>query len=546
MNKFKVNIQGMTCAGCEKHVESALEKIGAKNIESSFRRGEAVFELPNEIEVESAIKAIDEANYKAREIEEVSSLENVALSNEDNYDLLIIGSGAAAFSSAIKAIEYGAKVGMIERGTVGGTCVNIGCVPSKTLLRAGEINHLSKDNPFIGLQTSAGEVDLASLITQKDKLVSELRNQKYVDLIDEYNFDLIKGEAKFVDASTVEVNGTKLSAKRFLIATGASPSLPQISGLEEMDYLTSTTLLELKKIPKRLTVIGSGYIGMELGQLFHHLGSEITLMQRSERLLKEYDPEISESVEKALIEQGISLVKGATFERVVQSEEIKKVYVTVNGSKEVIESDQLLVATGRKPNTDSLNLSAAGVETGKNNEILINDFGQTSNEKIYAAGDVTLGPQFVYVAAYEGGIITDNAIGGLNKKIDLSVVPAVTFTNPTVATVGLTEEQAKEKGYDVKTSVLPLDAVPRAIVNRETTGVFKLVADAETLKVLGVHIVSENAGDVIYAASLAVKFNLTIEDLTETLAPYLTMAEGLKLAALTFDKNVSKLSCCAV
>lgn len=545
MNKFKVNISGMTCTGCEKHVESALEKIGAKNIESSYRRGEAVFELPDDIEVESAIKAIDEANYQAGEIEEVSSLENVALINEDNYDLLIIGSGAAAFSSAIKAIEYGAKVGMIERGTVGGTCVNIGCVPSKTLLRAGEINHLSKDNPFIGLQTSAGEVDLASLITQKDKLVSELRNQKYMDLIDEYNFDLIKGEAKFVDASTVEVNGTKLSAKRFLIATGASPSLPQISGLEKMDYLTSTTLLELKKIPKRLTVIGSGYIGMELGQLFHHLGSEITLMQRSERLLKEYDPEISESVEKALIEQGINLVKGATFERVEQSGEIKMVYVTVNGSREVIESDQLLVATGRKPNTDSLNLSAAGVETGKNNEILINDFGQTSNEKIYAAGDVTLGPQFVYVAAYEGGIITDNAIGGLNKKIDLSVVPAVTFTNPTVATVGLTEEQAKEKGYDVKTSVLPLDAVPRAIVNRETTGVFKLVADAETLKVLGVHIVSENAGDVIYAASLAVKFGLTIEDLTETLAPYLTMAEGLKLVALTFDKDISKLSCCA-
>ncbi|HFE0841071.1 TPA: transposase [Streptococcus agalactiae] len=199
MNKFKVNISGMTCTGCEKHVESALEKIGAKNIESSYRRGEAVFELPDDIEVESAIKAIDEANYQAGEIEEVSSLENVALINEDNYDLLIIGSGAAAFSSAIKAIEYGAKVGMIERGTVGGTCVNIGCVPSKTLLRAGEINHLSKDNPFIGLQTSAGEVDLASLITQKDKLVSELRNQKYMDLIDEYNFDLNERESFLLD-----------------------------------------------------------------------------------------------------------------------------------------------------------------------------------------------------------------------------------------------------------------------------------------------------------------------------------------------------------
>lgn len=543
--KISMKVSGMTCMGCEEHVAVALENIGAKNVEASFRHGEVLFELPDDIGIESAKKAIDEAKYQPGEIEEISSQENVVLGNEGDYDLLIIGSGGSAFSAAIKAIEYGAKVGMIERGTVGGTCVNIGCVPSKTLLRAGEINHLSKDNPFIGLQTSAGEVDLASLITQKDKLVSELRNQKYMDLIDEYNFDLIKGEAKFTDEQTVEVNGEKLSAKRFLIATGASPSLPQISGLEKMDYLTSTTLLELKKIPKRLTVIGSGYIGMELGQLFHHLGSEITLMQRSERLLKEYDPEISESVEKALIEQGINLVKGATFERVEQSGEIKRVYVTVNGSREVIESDQLLVATGRKPNTDSLNLSAAGVETGKNNEILINDFGQTSNEKIYAAGDVTLGPQFVYVAAYEGGIITDNAIGGLNKKIDLSVVPAVAFTNPTVATVGLTEEQAKEKGYDVKTSVLPLDAVPRAIVNRETTGVFKLVADAETLKVLGVHIVSENAGDVIYAASLAVKFGLTIEDLTETLAPYLTMAEGLKLAALTFDKDISKLSCCA-
>lgn len=543
--KISMKVSGMTCMGCEEHVAVALENIGAKNVEASFRHGEVLFELPDDIGIESAKKAIDEAKYQPGEIEEISSQENVVLGNEGDYDLLIIGSGGSAFSAAIKAIEYGAKVAMIERGTVGGTCVNIGCVPSKTLLRAGKINHLAKVNPFTGLQTSAGEVKLAPLIKQKDELVSELRNQKYVDLIDEYGIDLIVGEAKFTDEQTVEVNGEKLSAKRFLIATGASPSLPQISGLEKMDYLTSTTLLELKKIPKRLTVIGSGYIGMELGQLFHHLGSEITLMQRSERLLKEYDPEISESVEKALIEQGINLVKGATFERVEQSGEIKRVYVTVNGSREVIESDQLLVATGRKPNTDSLNLSAAGVETGKNNEILINDFGQTSNEKIYAAGDVTLGPQFVYVAAYEGGIITDNAIGGLNKKIDLSVVPAVTFTNPTVATVGLTEEQAKEKGYDVKTSVLPLDAVPRAIVNRETTGVFKLVADAETLKVLGVHIVSENAGDVIYAASLAVKFGLTIEDLTENLAPYLTMAEGLKLAALTFDKDVSKLSCCA-
>ena len=551
MNKFKVNISGMTCTGCEKHVESALEKIGAKNIESSYRRGEAVFELPDDIEVESAIKAIADANYHPGEAEEIQvqseKRTDVSLNDEGNYDYdyIIIGSGGAAFSSAIEAVTLNAKVAMIERGTVGGTCVNVGCVPSKTLLRAGEINHLAKNNPFVGLHTSASNVDLAPLVKQKNDLVTEMRNEKYVNLIDDYGFELIKGEAKFVNENTVEVNGNQITAKRFLIATGASSTEPNIPGLDEVDYLTSTSLLELKKVPNRLTVIGSGYIGMELGQLFHNLGSEVTLIQRSERLLKEYDPEISEAITKALTEQGINLVTGATYERVEQDGDIKKVHVEINGKKRIIEAEQLLIATGRKPNTESLNLHAAGVEVGSRGEIVIDDYLKTTNSRIYSAGDVTLGPQFVYVAAYEGGIITDNAIGGLNKKIDLSVVPAVTFTNPTVATVGLTEEQAKEKGYDVKTSVLPLDAVPRAIVNRETTGVFKLVADAETLKVLGVHIVSENAGDVIYAASLAVKFGLTIEDLTETLAPYLTMAEGLKLVALTFDKDISKLSCCA-
>ena len=547
MRKYRVKINGMTCTGCEQHIDAALTSIGATNIETSFQRGESVFEIPEDVNAENLGQAIKQANYQIEDIEEISvqKLKNIELDNKSDYDLLIIGSGGAAFSAAIKSIEYGAKVGMIERGIVGGTCVNIGCVPSKTILRAGEINHFAKTNPFTGLQTSAKEVDLASLVNQKDELVNELRNQKYIDLIDEYGIDLINGEAKFVDENTVEVNGKKLSAKRFLIATGASPSIPTISGLDEVDYLTSTTLLELKKVPKRLTVIGSGYIGLELGQLFHNLGAEVTLIQRSERLLKEYDTEISEAVEKAFIEQGINVVKGATYERVEQVGDVKKVYVKVNGKEKVVESEHLLVATGRKPNTDALNLSAAGVEVGKQKEILINDYARTNNEYIYAAGDVTLGPQFVYVAAYVGGIVADNAIGGLNKRINLSVVPAVTFTNPGIATVGLTEEKAVDEGYAVKTSVLPLDAVPRALVNRETTGVFKIVADAKTLKVLGVHIVAENAGDVIYAATLALKFGLTVENLKDPLAPYLTMAEGLRLTALTFDKDVSKLSCCA-
>jgi mercuric reductase len=413
------------------------------------------------------------------------------------------------------------------------------------MLRAGVINGLAQNHPFNGLQTGAGAVNLAKLTEQKDELVGQMRQEKYIDLIDEYGFDLIRGQASFVDEKTVQVNGEHITAQSFLIATGADPAVPDIPGLSEIDYLTSTTALELKDVPKRLAVIGSGYIAAELGQMFHNLGAEVTLMQRSERLFKAYEPEISDAIDDALTEKGINLITGVTYQKVEQNDDTKSVTIEVNGEKRVITADQVLVATGRKPNTESLNLETAGVKTGEKGEVLTNEFLQTTNVRIYAAGDVTLGPQFVYVAAYEGGVIADNALGVAKRKIDLRFVPGVTFTNPSIATVGLTEQQAKVKGYDVKTSVLPLDAVPRALVNHETTGVYKLVVDAQTRKLIGAHIVSENAGDVIYTATLAVKFGLTIEDLTDSFAPYLTMAEGLKLAALTFGRDVSKLSCCA-
>ena len=544
--KVKLAVEGMTCEGCEQHVTDALKNVGATNSTADFRRGQATFEI-NKDKLENAKQAVNETGYQAGEatIESESEEEVLTLDNQSvDYDLLMIGSGGAAFSAAIKAVEKGAKVAMVERGTIGGTCVNIGCVPSKTMLRAGEINHLAGNNPFAGLNTNAKPVEMATLTEKKDELVQGMRQQKYVDLIEEYGFDLIRGEASFIDKKTVEVNGKKYTAKKFLISTGASPSIPDIPGLKEVDFLTSTTALELTEVPKKLAIVGSGYIAMELGQLFHNLGSVVTLMQRSERLLKEYDPEVSDAVDEALTKQGLNFITGVTYKKVEQDGGVKKVYIEVNGEERVIEADQLLVAAGRRPNTASLNLEAAGVKVGKKGEVIVNDYLQTSNPDIFAAGDVTLGPQFVYVAAYEGGLVVENTIGGA-KKVNLRFVPGVTFTNPSIATVGLTEQQAKDQGYDVKTSVLPLDSVPRALVNRETNGVFKLVVDNVTQKILGAHVVAENAGDVIYAATLAVQFGLTADDLRSTMAPYLTMAEGLKLAALTLDKDVSKLSCCA-
>ncbi|WP_029423569.1 mercury(II) reductase [Alicyclobacillus macrosporangiidus] len=547
--RVRLAVHEMTCPDCERHVTEALQRAGAEDVVASFRRGEATFEI-DPARLEEAKRAVANSGYAPGEAEILDGAPSVRGPIQGDgadceYDLCIIGSGGAAFSAAIQAVSYGARVVMVERGTIGGTCVNVGCVPSKPLLRASEIHHLAAHNPFPGLHTSARPVNLQQLVGAKDELVAELRQHKYVELIGEYGFHFIRGEAHFVDPSTIEVAGRTIRARRYLIATGASPAVPDIPGLADVDYLVSTTALELKEVPRRLAVIGSGYIALELGQMFHRLGSAVTLMQRSDRLLKAYDPEVSETVSLALTLDGIRLLTGVTYRRVEQHGDLKRVHLTVNGQEQVVEADALLVATGRKPNTAALNLEAAGVRVGEQGEVLVDEYLRTSNPNVYAAGDVTMGPQFVYVAAYEGALAAENAVGGAERKVDLTVVPAVTFTSPAIATVGMTEAQARSKGYPVLTSVLPLEAVPRALVNRDTAGVIKLVADARTRKLLGVHVVAENAGDVIYAGVLAVKFGLTIEDLKSTLAPYLTMAEGLKLAALTFDKDVAKLSCCA-
>lgn len=538
----------MTCTGCEQHVVEALQKAGAQAVSADFRRGEARFRLPVEIEPDVLKQAVRSSGYEPGEMEypgRDTTTGATRMGGEGQYDLVIIGSGGAAFSAAIQARRRGARVVMIERGTMGGTCVNIGCVPSKTLLRAGEIYFQARNHSFAGLQTSTGPVDMGLLVGQKGELVAELRREKYEALVGEYGFDVIRGEAQFVDPTSVRVGDPIITGNAFLIATGADPAVPDIPGLKDVDFLTSTTALELKTLPKSLAVIGSGYIALELGQLYRHLGTRVTLMQRGERILKEYEPEISAAVTQVVTRQGIELITGVHYERVEGDHLGKRVFIEVNGQKRVIEAEQILVATGRRPNTAALALEKAGVKVGSRGEVVVDDHLRTSNPQIFAAGDVTLGPQFVYVAAYEGAVAADNALGVAARKVDLRFVPAVTFTSPAIATVGLTERAAKASGYEVKTSVLPLEAVPRALVNRETAGVFKLVADAATGRLLGAHVVAENAGDVIYAATLAVKFGLTVQDLKETLVPYLTMAEGLKLAALTFDTDVAKLSCCA-
>jgi len=546
MKKYKVKIDGMTCIACELHISKALESIEASNITVNYRQGFASFDLPDQTSTKLVKESINKNSYKVIHIDEEIEPKKGFSNQSFDFDLLIIGSGSAAFSAAIKASEYGAMVGMIERSTIGGTCVNVGCVPSKTLIRAGLIHDLSKNHLFEGLNTQANRPDMLKLVRQKDELVEKLRQKKYIDLLELYNIKLIQGEASFVDEDHISVNGVLYSAKKYLIATGASPFIPSIEGLDQVNYLTSTSLLELDKIPKSIAILGSGYVALELGQMLHHLGSKVTYLRRSQDLLKNYEPEISKKFESILTEQGITLYKNVSYNKIEEIDGVKKIHITIDGQQKTILSDEILVATGRKPNTQSLNLKVANVSIGEYNEVLINDFGMTSNESIYASGDVTNRLMFVYVAAYQGGIAIDNAIGHKNKKMKLNYVPSVIFTSPSIATVGYTEKEAKEKGYKVATSTIDLEVVPRALVNHDTRGLFKLVVDQETNKLLGVHILAEDAGEIIYAATIAVKHGLTIEDLKDTMVPYLTMSEGLKLAVLSFGKDISSLSCCAV
>jgi mercuric reductase len=547
--RTRMNIEGMTCDHCEATVKRALEDTGARDANADFLRGEATFDLPSEVETEALENAVREAGYEPGAIERIGRRpEEARIGSDDydyDYDLAIIGSGGGAFAAAIRAVDNGARVAMAERGTIGGTCVNVGCVPSKTLLRGAEIHHQASHHPFEGIGTKPGAVDYGAMVAQKDELVSTMRQEKYTDLVDEYGWDLIEGEATFEDEETLRVGDRTIRAASYLISTGARPAVPEIPGLEETGYLTSTTAMDLDEMPESVLVIGAGYVALEQGQLLSHLGSRVTLMQRGPRLLRDYEPEVSEAMMEALGRDGIEILTGTHIQRAEKTESGKRLYVTVDGEERVLEGEEILVAAGRKPNVEELGLDLAGVDLDERGAVRVDERLQTTNPRVWAAGDVTLGPQFVYVAAYEGALVVDNALSGAERTLDFSALPGVIFSDPQVATVGVTEQQAREAGREVQTSVLPLNAVPRALVNHDTLGVIKLVADAETNQLIGAHVVAENAGDVIYAATLAVKFGLTISDLTDNFAPYLTMSEGLKLAAQTFGRDVSKLSCCA-
>ncbi len=463
------------------------------------------------------------------------------------YDMVVVGAGSAGFSAAITAAEQGAQVALVGHGTIGGTCVNIGCVPSKALIRATEAVHHANTagSRFAGVEGQARVADWGALVAQKDALVADLRQAKYADLLPAYNnVAYHEGRARLVEGG-VEAGGRRLASERIIIATGTRPALPAIPGIADVSPLDSTTALALAEPPRSMIVLGGGYIGAELAQTFARAGVEVRLVFRS-RLLPEAEPEIGAALAGYLAEEGIAVVGGLTYHSARRTEEGGVALTVVRGGRqEIIVAERILAATGRAPNTEHLGLAEAGVAQSSTGAILVDDRMRTTRAGVYAAGDVTGRDQFVYMAAYGAKLAAKNALNGDSLRYDNTAMPAVVFTDPQVASVGLTEAQARTAGHDVRTSVLTLDNVPRALAARDTRGLIKLVADGRTRRLLGAHILAPEGADSIQTAAMAIRGGLTIDDLAETIFPYLTTVEGLKLAAQTFDQDVKKLSCCA-
>lgn len=468
---------------------------------------------------------------------------------EGRFDLVILGGGSAGFAAALKAVEMGKEVAICESAVIGGTCLNRGCIPSKNLLRAAEIFHYSKSQPFRGIELLPGGVDLGALVEQKDEIIEELRKEKYINiLLNNKKIHYFEGRASFVSPAEVRVGEHLLSSERFIVATGARPQVVPFSGIEGVDFLDSTRALELKELPPSMVILGGRFVAVEMAQIFSRLGTEVTILQRSPVLIPDEEEVVSLGLAELLKEEGIEVRTGVRVREILKRGEEKVVRAVVGDKAEEFSAGALLLATGIAPNTEGLGLEKAGVETDARGFVKTDEFMRTTNPSIYAAGDVAGTIALVTVAAHEGSVAARNIFAEDEcclESVDYSVVPHAIFTQPNVASVGLKEGEAEEKGTRVVSRTLDMRHVPRARAVMEARGLIKMVAEEKTERILGVHILGPQGAEVIHQAVLLVKHGMTLRDATEKIDVYPTFSEMIKLCGQSFYRDVSGLSCCA-
>jgi len=471
------------------------------------------------------------------------------------FDLVILGSGSTAFAAAIRAAELGKTAAMTEVRTLGGTCVNRGCLPSKNLIEAARIYWEARNPRYPGLGAADMPIDFGALVAQKDAVIEDYRGKKYASIVTESEqIRVFSGRATFADAHTVSVDGDMLEGAAFLVATGSRPATPPIEGLSDVPYLTSDLLtsgegLELTERPESLVILGGGYIALELGQMFQRFGTQVTILQRSARILPGYEPEIGKTLAAILRDEGLTLVTEAAVQRVRHDGPEVAVTAEVGGRVREFRAAQLLVAAGRAPNSGALGLEKPGVRVDANGFVEVDETLRTVAPHVWAAGDVigrqTGSQPATPVGAHDGVIAASNALAGEGRRVDHRVIPRTIFTDPQVAVVGMTDAEAHAAGHRCRCTAIPMSAVPRAGAVRDPRGVIKMVLDADTEEVLGVSMLGLNAGEVIHEAAMALRFRATVHDFIDLVHVYPTMAEALKIVALSFFKDVSKLSCCA-
>lgn len=464
-----------------------------------------------------------------------------------NFDLIIIGGGAGAFAAAIRANELKAKTALINKGLpLGGTCVNVGCVPSKTLLWAGEVLHTAKHHNIAGIELDVRKFDFQQIIKDELALVEQLRQEKYERVLKNLEYvTSIEGKAAFTSPTEIDVNGEKLTAKNFIIAAGSTANVPPIENIREVGYITHIEALKLEKQPKELIVVGAGALGLEFGQMYSRFGTKVTILQRGSSIFPPAEPEITNRLAEILIKEGITIKTNVEVKSARKENGKKVLSFLADGKSSEVSGNEILLAAGKTPNTQGLGLEKAGVKVDEKQAVVVNNFYQTSQPHIFAVGDVNNLPlRLEPTAGHEGTLAAENAVSGSQNGIDYNAVPYAIFTDPQLAGVGFTEnKQMKKMGVCACRTVSFAD-IPKAIIMRRTEGLIKMAIHPSTKQIMGVHILAPNAGELIAEAMVLIKNKNTIDDVTSSLPMFPTLSEAIKIVALSFTKDISKLSCC--
>lgn len=547
MKSIDIEINGMTCEHCVAKVNKFIGNVsGVQGVDTILRENKSRIVTDNDVHMESIVSSVIDAGYKPGKYK-------ITETDGYDFDLIIMGGGSAAFSSAIYAAEKNLRVCVIENRLIGGTCLNRGCVPSKHLIEAGRIFHAPMENKYKGIDIKQKSIDIKSLVKEKDILLTALRQIKYYNVLEGYpQIKFISGTGKFISKKTVEIipsDKTKqtytVSSEKFIIATGSKSRIIDIPGLKDTGYITNNELLDIGYIPKTLLIQGTRALALEFAQMFGRFGSRVVIIGRANRIALNEEPEISKELENILKKDGIEILLSSEIKKLYKKGARKYAEIDTKDGIKVIEFDEFLMAAGIVGNSAELNLKAVGVESDKNGFIAVNGELKTSGDHIYAAGDITGKWFFVTTAAYEGKIAASNLLDGTHIKTDYSAIAHTTFTDPELSSVGLTEEQAVKAGYNIKKTLFPISYTPKAQAIFKTEGLIKMIAEKETGKVLGIHMLAHNSSETIQQASVYIQNNYTVERIGKEIGVYPTMAESLKLCAQTFTKDVSKLSCCA-